>query len=287
MGTEPHAGWDLHVGSDVEKTVVSPYPIKCRSGRARRTRTGSLVESVPCAPSGRTLEQRVVVTARVALPLLFVSAVLSAFGFSWWLGAAGSVALVAWLWRRLARGAQPGAFAVPRDPASRVLWTAAERTAFDGALAASHRVRGTWPALAGMVDPVLADRSLTRALDELATVLTRRQELRRLRADLRGVRLADIPADSPARAAVAEQSERAEELWRETGAAADRIVRSIDTAALAGETFLRERQVAATARYAERTLARVTGAPAAESGPELADRTEAVIAAYRDLAPVT
>ncbi|WP_433829008.1 hypothetical protein ACQP2E_06840 [Actinoplanes sp. CA-015351] len=278
-------GTELHVGIDGEKTVVSAYPIRSRSGRARRTRTGFLVETVPCAPSGRTREQRVVFVARLALPLLLLSAVASVFGINWWLAMAGSAALAGYVWRRQTRAAQPGAFAVPRDQESRVLWTAAERTAFDGALAASRRVRGTWPALDGMVDPVLADRSLTRALDELATVLTRRQDLRRLRADLSGVQVSDIPADSPARAAVAEQSERADELWRETGEAANRILRSIDTAARAGESFLRERQVAATARYAERTLARVTGAPAAaESGPELADRTEAVIAAYRDLA---
>ncbi|WP_127547260.1 hypothetical protein [Actinoplanes sp. OR16] len=282
---------ELHVGVDSEKTVVSAYPLRSRSGRIRRTRVGTLVETSPCAPSGRTLEQRVVFAARVALPLLFVSAVAAAFGFSWWLAAAGSAGLVGYVWRRQARAAQIAAFAVPRDEAlpqaerARVLWTAAERTAFDGALASSRRVRATWPALAGMVDPVLADRSLTRALDELATVLGRRQELRRLRADLSGVEVADIPVDSPARAAVIEQAERADALWRETGAAADRILASIETAARAGESFLRERQVAATARYAERTLARVTGTPAAaESGPELADRTEAVIAAYRDLA---
>jgi hypothetical protein len=278
-------GTDLHVGIDSEKTVVSAYPVKSRSGRIRRTRTGSLIEAAPCAPNGRTRDQRVISTARLALPLLLACAVGTVFGISWWLSMAASAALIGYAWRRQARAAQIAAFAVPRDSESRVLWTAAERTAFDGALASSRRVRATWPALAGMIDPGLADRSLTRALDELATVLARRQELRRLRADLSGVEVADIPADSPARAAVTEQAERADELWHSTGATAERILRSIDTAARAGESFLRERQVAATARYAELTLARVTGNSAvAESGPELADRTEAVIAAYRDLA---
>ncbi|MEU4691005.1 hypothetical protein [Actinoplanes sp. NPDC023714] len=284
-------GTELHIGIDAEKTVVSSYPLKARSGRIRRTRVGTLVETSPCAPSGRTLEQRVVATSRIALPLLFLTAVAAAFGMSWWLAAAGSAGLVGWFWRRQARAAQIAAFAVPRDreqPAetrARVLWTAAERAAFDNALTASRRVRATWPALGGMVDPVLADRSLTRALDELATVLARRQDLRRLRADLSGVELTGVPADSPARAAVTEQAERADVLWRETGAARDRIVHSIEAAARAGESFLRERRVAAIAGYAERTLARVTGSAAvAESGPELASRTEAVIAAYRDLA---
>ncbi|WP_328466698.1 hypothetical protein OHA21_46970 [Actinoplanes sp. NBC_00393] len=265
--------------------VVSAYPIKARSGRLRRTRTGTLTEFVPRPPSGRSREERMTYLARLALPLVLVTAVLSAFGMNWWLAVAACTSVAALVWRRQARAAQPAALAVPRDPGSRVLWTEPERAAFEGALVASRRVRRTWPALAGMIDPVLADRSLNRALDELAETLARRQELRRLRAELAAVREADIPVDSPARSAVAEQCERADESWREAGAAANRILRSIDTAARAGESFIRERQVAATARYAERTLARVTGAPAVtESGPELADRTEAVIAAYRDLA---
>jgi hypothetical protein len=276
---------ELHLGADAEKVVVSAYPIKARSGRLRRTRTGTLTEFVPRPPSGRSREERMTCLARLALPLVLVTAVLSAFGMNWWLAVAACTSVAALVWRRQARAAQPAALAVPRDPDSRVLWAEPERAAFEGALIASRRVRRTWPALAGMIDPVLADRSLNRALDELAETLARRQELRRLRAELAAVREADIPVDSPARSAVAAQCERADESWHEAGAAANRILRSIDTAARAGESFIRERQVAATARYAERTLSRVTGAPAVtESGPELADRTEAVIAAYRDLA---
>ena len=278
-------GTELHIGSDHEKVVVSAYPLKARSGRLRRTRTGTLIEAVPRPPSGRSREDRMTYLARLALPLVLLTAVVSAFGLNWWLAMAANTALAALVWRRQARAAQPAALAVPRDPGSRVLWTAPERAAFEGAVVASRRVRRTWPALTGMIDPRLADRSLTRALDELAEVLARRQELRRLRSELAAVRDADIPADSPARAAVDEQSARAADLWREADTTVNRILGSIDTAARAGESFIRERQVAATARYAERALARVTGTPAvAESGPDLADRTEAVIAAYRDLA---
>jgi hypothetical protein len=251
-------GRELHVGVDAEKVVVSPYPIKARSGTARRERTGTLIEILPRTPSGRGREERVTFAARLALPLIFASAVLGASGANWWLVFGASLALVA---------------AVP------------ERAAFAGALDASRRVRRTWPALDGMIDPELADLSLTRALGELADVLGRRQELRRLRSDLAGVRDADIPGDSPAKLAADAARERADVAWREAGDTANRILGSIDTAARAGESFIRERQVAATARHAERTLARVAGVPAlAESGPDLAGRTEAVIAAYRDLA---
>ncbi|GIF04429.1 hypothetical protein [Actinoplanes siamensis] len=274
---------DLHIGTDAEKVVVSARPVRVRTGRARRRRTGSIVEARPRTPSGRTREARAANAGRLALCLLLVSAVLWATGLAWWLPAAVSAGLVVQFWRAQARAARTAVFAVPRDPQARVLWTEPERDAFARALAVSHRVRRTWPALAGMVDPVLADHSLTGALDELAGLLARRQELRRVRAGLHATRDADIPADSPARIAADVQGRRADELWRETGAAANRILRAIDAAARAGESFISEQRVAATARHAERALARVGGAPAAESGPELADRTAAVIAAYRDL----
>ncbi|GAA4599392.1 hypothetical protein BJY16_003059 [Actinoplanes octamycinicus] len=275
---------DLYIGADDEKVVVSPRPVRARTGRARARRTGTLVQAVPRPPAVRPREVRLARTARLALGLILATAALSATGLTWWLPAAVSAALVVWFWRGQARAAQPAVFATPRDPESRVLWTEPERRAFGRALAASHRVRRTWPALGGMIDPALADRSLTRALDELATLLARRQELRRVRAGLEATRDADIPADSPARIAADLQRERADELWRETGAAADAILRAVEAAARAGESFIREQRVAATARHAERALARVGGAPAAASGPELADRTAAVIAAYRDLA---
>ncbi|GAA2867758.1 hypothetical protein Acy02nite_09780 [Actinoplanes cyaneus] len=274
---------DLYIGADAEKVVVAAQPVRTRTGRVRHRRTGSLIEAVPRLPSGRGREARLASVSRLALGLLLASAVLASIGLTWWLPAAVSAGVLVRSWRRQARAAQPAALAVPRDPQSRVLWTEPERDAFARALASSHRVRKTWPALGGMVDPRLADHSLTRALDELATLLARRQELRRVRAGLESTHDADIPADSPARLAADTQWERADELWQETGAAANRILRAVDAAARAGESFIREQQVAATARHAERALARVGGAPIAESGPELADRTRAVITAYREL----
>ncbi|GAA1626274.1 hypothetical protein GCM10009828_062890 [Actinoplanes couchii] len=328
---------ELFVGADAEKVVVSTRPLRVRSGLVRRERSGSLVEFVCRPPDGRGLDERITVVSRIALPLIFVSAVLCALGVSWLLAVGGCAGVIAAVWRRQARAAQPAAFAVPREEAvtwkeagsrksaeSRksagswksagpreeagtrkeagpweeagtregvgareeawVLWTVPERGAFYDALDTARRIRKTWPALGGMIDPVLADRALTGALAELAEVLERRQELRRLRADLAGVQGADIPADSPARRAADIQRDRAEQAWREAGDDANRILRAVDAAARAGESFIRERQVAAVARHAERTLARVTGAGnVAGNGPELADRTEAVIAAYREL----
>jgi hypothetical protein len=174
---------------------------------------------------------------------------------------------------------------MPRCAGGRVLWSPRERAAFDRAVAVSRRVRRTWPGLAGMIDPVDADRCLTHALDDLAALLARRQEIRRLRAELAEVRRKEVPADSPAVRALAEQRDRVEELWLATGEQANHILRGIDAAALAGETFLHELHLGGTARRAELLLAGLTASPPpAESGPDLADRTAAVIRAYRELA---
>jgi len=261
---------DLHIGIDADKAVVSAYGIRTRTGRARRRRTGTVIESRPVPPSGRSRDIRVTFLARLGLPLIFLSAVLYATGVPWWLLAAGTATTLGLVWRRDLRAAQPASFALPRDPDARVLRTAEERAAYARAVAVAGRVRRTWPRLAGMIDPVTADRSLTRALDDLATLLVRRQEIRRLRTGLDGYRPPNIPADSPAVAALDAQRERAEQLWLDTAEQANRILRSIDAAAVAGETFLHERQMGETAQRAERVLARLTaGAPPADTAPEI------------------
>jgi hypothetical protein len=275
---------DLHIGVDAEKVVVSAYPIRTRTGRARRIRTGTVTEFVPVPPSGRSREMRVTFLARLGLPLVFVSAGLYAAGVPWLLLAAAVAGLLTVVGRRDARRARRATFEAPRDPDARLLRTAEERAAFVRAVSAARRVRGTWADLGGMVDPVTADQSLTHALDDLATVLVRRQEIRRLRAGLEGVRRAAVPGDSPAVLALDAQREQAEQLWLTSADLANRILRGIEAAALAGETFRHERQIGETARMAERALARLSaGGPPTEAAPDLADRTAAVLDAYREL----
>lgn len=275
---------ELHIGADAEKVVVSPYPLRMREGRATRRRTGSVTEFFPALPSGRSREARIATTCRVALGLMVTTAFLYAVGLPWWLPALVSATGLTLLWRRMARASRPGRFAVPADDDSRVLWSEPERVAYERAVTVSRRIRRTWPALPDMIDPVTADRSLTRALGDLAGQMARRQEIRRLRSELADVRHQGVPADSPAVLALAAQRERVEKLWLETAESANRVLRSLDTAALAGETFLREKKISDTARAAEHVLASlVPDATPAEAGPELAARTEAVISAYREL----
>ena len=278
---------ELHIGVDAEKVVVSPYPIRMRSGRAKRTRSGSVTEVVPAAPSGSTRDDRTRFASLLGLVLLVLSAVLSTLGIAWWAAAAGSALLVGGVAWEQARAARAGLLALPRGEGSHVLWAREERLAYERAVAVSRRIRRTWPGLRDMIDPAAADQTLTRALDQLAEVLARRQQIRWLREELAEAGRADLPADSPARQALGVQRERVEGLWRATGQAANRTLTSINAAALAGESVLREQRIARAARAAELTISELAAAgpaPAVEAGPELAERTAAVVAAYRELA---
>jgi hypothetical protein len=276
---------ELHIGVDAEKVVVAPYPLKMRTGRALRRRLGSITEVVPVPPSGRHREDRIRFASQLSLVLVVFSAVLSALGIPWWAPAAGSVALVALTAVRQARAARIGSIAIPAGNDSHILYAPIERTAYERAVVVARRIRGTWPALTHMIDPAEADRSLARALDDLAAIMARRQDIRRLRAELSDVNHQGLPTDSPALLALAAQRTRVDALWRETGATANRILASLNAAALAGENLIREQRIGATAREAELAISRLAGpAHPMEAGPDLAERTAAVIAAYRELA---
>jgi hypothetical protein len=278
---------ELHIGVDAEKIVVGPYPLRMRTGRARRRRLGSIVEVVPVPPSGRDRDARVRFASQLALVLLVLCTVLAALGLPWWAPAAGSVALLAFVAVQQARAARTGLLAVPRSDGCHVLYAAEERIAYQRAVVTARRIQRTWPALERMIDPAEADRSLARALDDLAGVMSRRQEIRRLRAELSAVDHVNLPADSPAVLALAAQRVRVDALWRTTGETANRVLAGLNATALAGENLIRERRIGQTAQAAEMAIVRITAADAnrsADAGSDLAERTAAVIAAYRELA---
>ena len=284
--SQPHAG-ALYIGIDAEKVVVAPYPLTMRTGRARRRRAGSVTEVVPVPPSGRSRQTRVRSTCQLGLMLLMLCGVLNAAGITWWAPAAMSAALLVLFGREQARAARTGLIAVPAGDDRHVLDSPEERSAYQKALFVARRIRSTWPALEHMIDPHDADRSLTRALDDLAAIMSRRQEIRRLRAELDEVDHHDLPAGSPAVCALLEQRTRVAALWRETGVSANRILASINAAALAGDNLVREQRIGATADRAGAAIAHLAAAGRArsvEAGPELAERTAAVVCAYRELA---
>ncbi len=278
----------LHVGADADTTVVSLVAVRLRSGRARHRRAGSVNHVVPVPPSGRSRAQRTRTAVRLGAVLATLCTVLAALGVPWLLPAAVAVLLLGQFVRDQARAAAPGVLALPGPQvAAHVLHAVPDRQTFARCVAMADRIRATWPALRDMIDPGVAEPLLRRALWELAGVLGRRQEIRRLRAELGDVRLTGLPADSPAVRALREQRAEVERLWRDADADVERHCARLRTAVAAGEDLIREQQVGRTARDAQLVLARLStaGAPVAgAAGEDLADRTAAVTAAYRELA---
>jgi hypothetical protein len=276
----------LYIGIDREKIVVAPTPLTVRPGRSRRRRRGSVTEVVPVPASGRSRADRARFAGQLTLVLLFLSGLLNAGGVAWWPVLGASALIVTAFAAGQARAARTGLIVVPPGDRRHVMSTTEERAAYGKALAVAQRIRAAAPELSDMIDPADADRALTRALDDLAAVLSRRQELRRLRVELTEVDHRDLPADSPAVRALTEQRARVNVLFREAGMTANRLLNSLRAAAVASENLIREQRIGATAERAERALAQLTAAGASRSldaGPELAERTAAVIAAYREL----
>lgn len=188
--------------------------------------------------------------------------------------AGGGVALSGW--RR-----RPGVISAPRLGSDReqhhVLVDDRDRKVFSDAVDLCQRTSETWPALGALIDVPIAEQQLARALFDLAGALERRQELRELHAELAkhdgAFELA--PRIMKATSALAELDEQV-----------TRRLAALNAVAVAGEELIRDQEIDALAREADEALARLTSAGpeiASDAGAELAERTEAVLRAYREL----
>lgn len=278
----------LYVGADENAFVVSSRPLKLAAGRGLRRRHGSMVEVVPVEPGGPSLRG---VAAPLVAFLAALNLLLTALGLPWALPAAVSAVVLVVIIRALQRANARGVLAAPAAGDGHVLHAWADRETMARCLTVAKRIRRTWPGLRHMIDPAQADPQLARALAGLAGVLARRQEIRRLREELAAVRADGLAADSPAVRALREQRDQVEALWCDVDAEVEQHATRLRATAVAGEQLIREQQVGRTASDASVAVARLSAgrevaAALTEDAPgrDLADRTEAVIAAYRDLA---
>lgn len=167
-----------------------------------------------------------------------------------------------------------------------LLTSQAERATFDRAVATADRIVETWPALGSLITVPEAETMLAEALWEIAGVLSRRQELSRVLADL----------SRPDFAAVSATDQTARELHAQlkaTKAALSQIEvdlarreASLRRAEEAGRNFIRDQEMRQAIRAAEESLrASPLGLPTtpADPGADLAEHTHSVLAAYREL----
>ncbi|WP_213005390.1 hypothetical protein [Paractinoplanes toevensis] len=274
----------LYIARDRNTTVISRAGLRVRDGRRVRRSWAALVEiRVPeePAPADRSLP---VIVAVGLPPVLVTLAALHFLGIELalvlgvFLLLALSSVVPAIHGRRARRARQQPA------PDARTLTAAAERTAFDRAVATADRISETWPALGDLVDVSTAEALLADALWEIAGRLARRQELSAVLADLTRPAFAGLaPADGTA--------ERLQAQIRATKEALSAI--EIDLAAReaslrraeeAGRTFIREREMRRAIQAAERSLGTRSEPPrATDPAADLADQTQLVLTAYREL----
>jgi hypothetical protein len=274
----------IHVARDLNATVVSRRRLRMAGGRPVRRRWKALVETT--ADTGEQQPRDAVIgTAMVAGPPILTGALTAAFAPLEIGIVVGGVVFFAMsyvgplLRRRLAkRGPRAGGEAYR-------LTTISERAAFDRVLATADRITESWPGLGPLVDVFDAEAMLADALWEIARVLARRQEVSAVLAELsRPDFMAADPLDETARelgvhrraARAAISQVEVELVQREAN------LRRVEQA---GRRLSRELEMRRAIRTAEESLRTSPdpGATGLDPAAELAEQTQSVLAAYREL----
>ncbi|MER7459342.1 hypothetical protein ABTW87_20195, partial [Micromonospora sp. NPDC126480] len=169
----------------------------------------------------------------------------------------------------------------------RLLTNPQERGEFDALLRLAERIHKTLPKLGGLIDPGDAAKLLAESVWDAATILARKQEIRAVRDDLKGYALRGSEDVSRARLDLLNQQQRASVLWTEVNEELDRLRSHLTAAAVAGEAYVRDRNLDDTLERTEKALAKLSAENSIESSTaatqQLADQTTAVVQAYREL----
>jgi hypothetical protein len=278
-------GSRLYVARDDTVTAVSRGRLRMSGAQTVRRGWHSLVEIT--APVLRPESRRSFADgAIVVLPPVVAGALTAAFapveaGFA--VGGAVFFAtsyLAPLVRRRLGTGAKK----TPRSRGAevRMLTAPAERRTFQQAVDLADRISDTWPALGELIDVPEAGTMLAEALWEIAGVLVRRQELSAVLAELSRPDFAAMsPTDRTAHELAAHlQATKAALAQVEVDLA--RRDASLRRAELAGRNFIREQEMREAIRAAEASL-RDTPPPPLDAATELAEHTQSVLSAYREL----
>jgi hypothetical protein len=289
----------LYVAPDDSVLVVSRQRLRTVGGRTSARRWPGAVETSSAAPDPEP-PRSIVGAAVVAVPPVLIFGLLLVAGVD--VAVAAMVALTVFfasayltpVVRRAVRrravdgtGADASAAIRGSSDSARLLFDAEERVTVDDALDLADRISDTWPELGGLVDTADADMMLGSALWDLSGVLVRRQQVGRVLADVDRSRYDVLPAGDAARELQHHRTSAAELL---AGLDADiaRRMHHLADAERAGRDVIREREARRAVDEAARSLRGLTPDPLLpqsheDAGRELAERTETVLAAYREL----
>ncbi len=169
---------------------------------------------------------------------------------------------------------------------TRVLTRFDERRVFDDLQTLADRIDKTLPALAGLVDSRDAASLVAQSLWQGAGILARKQEIRGVREDLAKHGHPGSPMTSRARLELQSQQARAGALWREVNEDLATLVSQLTVTAEAGEAFVRDKEIDDTLQRTADAINKLSldiSPIEANAGEQLADKTTAVLTAYREL----
>ncbi|GAA1618471.1 hypothetical protein [Actinoplanes couchii] len=270
----------LYVAHDDRMVIVSRLPLKIAGGSGYSYSWGDVLELTPADQGvrrgpwvGFLYILRAVIGIFIASNLIgLVSSndVLPA------LAVAAGVTLAVLGWRR-----KPGVIEAPHLGTDRaehhVLVEDQDRMVFSDAIDLCRRTSETWPALGDLIDVPTAKRQLAQALFDIAGVLERRQELRELHDEL---------AEHAGAPELAPRLAKATEALVDVDDELTRRLATLNAVAVTGEQLIHDERIGALAREADEVLTRLASPPPAavpDAASELAERTEAVLRAYREL----
>ncbi|GIE01645.1 hypothetical protein Adu01nite_29950 [Paractinoplanes durhamensis] len=270
----------MYVAHDDELVIVSRLPLEVIGGQGHEFGWGSVVEVTPAeqsdgrGPLSGVLYSLAIVFGLMGALLLFADVFVGSFLLLVAAAAAGGALLYGMRQR-------PGLISAPHLASDRdqhhLIVDEQDRQVFSDAIDLCQRTTETWPQLGALVDVPIAERQLAQALFDLAGALERRQELRELHGEL---------AEHDGAFELAPRMARATEALAELEDEVTRRLATLNAVAVAGEELIRDQRIDELGREADETLARLTSAPPAiapDAGSELAERTEAVLRAYREL----
>jgi hypothetical protein len=281
-------GFHLWIARDADKVVVSTCPLRV-SAKAQRHEWGNITDISAGAASTQDAGNRQSSRALLILGIAALAGCLLRIPWQVLLPVTAVIGGVIVLSQVTAE--RVGVVVAPDldhyPDIHRVLTTVEERADFLELVRLTVRVGRTLPALKGLVEPTQASQLLALGLWDGAKMLARRQDIRAVLHDLKRHEHDDLPPLSRSRHDLNNQRQRAAALWNEVNAELDRLREHLMAAAVAGETFIRDRDLDRTLERTEKALAEL----AANDGPgestaaeQLADETTAVLSAYRDLA---
>lgn len=288
MSSSPDT-FHLWIGRDAKATGVALCELRM-SGKAHVHRWGSITELTPGPPMTAKAADRRAILQLILISIGALYLCGAGSGAYWGLillaaGVLGFAVLLASI-----KAARESVLVTPNLRAypdiHRVLTTPEERRSFQELLSLAERVGRTLPALDGLVEPNQAAELLAQGLWDGAKSLTRKQEIRAVRDDLKRHAHEGSSDMSRTRLDLLDQQQRADALWSEVNADLDKLTTHLTDAAKAGEAFVRDRELDDTLQRTEKALAELSidavyaGSNASE---QLADETTAVLNAYRGL----